>query len=328
LAWRKDGTVMAWGGNSDGQTDIPLGLKDVVQAAAGFFHNIALKRDGTVVVWGHTNSGEAVIPAGVSNIYAVAAGKGFCLALKTNGTVTAWGDNAFGQTNVPAGTFAAAISAGSFHSVILREIGTIAGWGENGSGQTNIPFIFSAGGANLNGIGAGGLHSLALKGSGAPVIMVNPWDKQVFPGENVTFAVSAVGAQPLWYTWQLNGNTISSGSNRRFFTCTNTQPEDVGAYSVIISNAAGGTSTMATSTVANLTLLGPPVLTSPAFDAAGFHTRLVGPPGTYFLEYSPTLTNWIIGQTNSVPPTGFLNLVDPTATNAIRRSYRARLIVP
>lgn len=52
LALRGDGTVVAWGNNEHGQTDVPPGLTDVVAIDAGDFHSVALKRDGTVVVWG------------------------------------------------------------------------------------------------------------------------------------------------------------------------------------------------------------------------------------------------------------------------------------
>jgi hypothetical protein len=52
LALRPDGTVVAWGWNDDGQTNMPAGLKDVVQVAAGEKHSLALRADGTLVAWG------------------------------------------------------------------------------------------------------------------------------------------------------------------------------------------------------------------------------------------------------------------------------------
>ena len=64
---------------------------------------MALLADGTVVVWGDNTYGQTNVPAGLSNVVAIAAGFYHCLALRNDGTVTAWGNNTYGQTNVPAG---------------------------------------------------------------------------------------------------------------------------------------------------------------------------------------------------------------------------------
>jgi len=52
LALKSDGTVVAWGNNSRGQTNVPAGLTGVVSIAAVLYHSLALKSDGTVVAWG------------------------------------------------------------------------------------------------------------------------------------------------------------------------------------------------------------------------------------------------------------------------------------
>jgi alpha-tubulin suppressor-like RCC1 family protein len=49
VALKSDGTVVAWGQNSDGQTNVPVGLRGVMAIAAGSRHTVALKSDGTVV---------------------------------------------------------------------------------------------------------------------------------------------------------------------------------------------------------------------------------------------------------------------------------------
>src|ERR1035437_220435 len=57
---------------------------------------------GTVVAWGYNAYGQTNVPAGLSGVVtAIAAGGYHTVALKTNGTVVAWGDNSYGQTNVP-----------------------------------------------------------------------------------------------------------------------------------------------------------------------------------------------------------------------------------
>jgi protein-S-isoprenylcysteine O-methyltransferase Ste14 len=57
LAIKSDGTVVAWGSNTKGQTNVPAGLKDVTSVAAGRYHSIALQADGTVVAWATISMG-------------------------------------------------------------------------------------------------------------------------------------------------------------------------------------------------------------------------------------------------------------------------------
>ena len=49
IALKEDGTVVGWGRNKYGQTDIPSGLTNVKAIAAGNYHTVALKEDGSVV---------------------------------------------------------------------------------------------------------------------------------------------------------------------------------------------------------------------------------------------------------------------------------------
>ena len=65
--------------------------------AAGSYHSLALKADGTVVSWGHNTSGQTNVPASLSNVVAIAAGGRHSLALKEDGTIAAWGENLAGQ---------------------------------------------------------------------------------------------------------------------------------------------------------------------------------------------------------------------------------------
>ena len=51
------GTVVAWGNNLSGQTDVPAGLSGVTAIAAGSYHTVALKSDGMVVAWGDNAAG-------------------------------------------------------------------------------------------------------------------------------------------------------------------------------------------------------------------------------------------------------------------------------
>ena len=94
--------------------------------SAGNAHSLVLKSDGTVVAFGANWSGQSDVPSGLSNVIAVAAGDSHSLALKADGTVVAWGANDKGQTNVPAGlNNVTAISAGGLHNLALKSDGTL-----------------------------------------------------------------------------------------------------------------------------------------------------------------------------------------------------------
>ena len=58
-------SVVAWGANTSGQTNVPVDLTNVMTVAAGNSHSLVLKFDGTVATWGGTNYGLARIPAGL-----------------------------------------------------------------------------------------------------------------------------------------------------------------------------------------------------------------------------------------------------------------------
>jgi hypothetical protein len=53
----------------------------VVAIASGLDHNLALKRDGTVVAWGLNSHGQTNVPSGLSNVVAIAASDNYSLAL-------------------------------------------------------------------------------------------------------------------------------------------------------------------------------------------------------------------------------------------------------
>ena len=74
MALRADGTVVVWGSNSFGQTNVPPGLTNVVAIAAGFYHCLALRNDGTVAAWGWNNYNQTNVPVNLSNVVAIAAG--------------------------------------------------------------------------------------------------------------------------------------------------------------------------------------------------------------------------------------------------------------
>ena len=160
------GDVQVWGQVSNGQADIPAGLKDVIAIDAGGKHTLALRNDLTVAAWGSNTAGQSTVPADLDSALAVSAGDSFSMALTLDGRVVAWGANDAGQTHLPSGIgYITAISAGGAHALALRDDSTVVAWGANTFGQSTVP----AGLIDVIAISAGGNFSLALKRDGTVV---------------------------------------------------------------------------------------------------------------------------------------------------------------
>jgi alpha-tubulin suppressor-like RCC1 family protein len=171
VALRADGTVVAWGDDSNGATGVPSGLKNVTAISAGNYFNLALKRNGSIVGWGHNFNGQAS-PPNLDDAIGIATANSASLALRSNGTVVGWGNNFYGVTSIPVGlTNVSAIAAGQGHVLALKHDGTVVGWGAN---YTPIQGL-----TNVISIDAGHVNSMALRSDGTVVV----WGWNLF-GEN------------------------------------------------------------------------------------------------------------------------------------------------
>lgn len=132
-------SIAAWGYDASGQIDVPW-ITDAVAIAAGASHSLALRSDGTVVAWGSNSAGQSTVPPNLADVVAIAAGANHSLALKSDGTIAAWGDNTFGQTRIPAGlSNVVAIATGRVNSMALKNNGTVVIWGWFATGPNNVP---------------------------------------------------------------------------------------------------------------------------------------------------------------------------------------------
>ncbi len=206
---------------SDIPVKVP-GLTNVVSVAAGAFHSLALKDDGTVWAWGENSDSQLGdgtdanrnLPVQVLTYYegdpsennipltdvvAVAAGNQFSLALKADNTVWSWGYDSY-NGHLGIGTIyeerktavqvlkgqndsaddylngIVAIAAGTNHSLALKDDGTVWGWSENASGPQlalgwSVDYVTSpvqiAGDVltNVTDIAAGAYSNFASSGS-------------------------------------------------------------------------------------------------------------------------------------------------------------------
>lgn len=138
------------------------------------------------------------------------------------------------------------------------------------------------------------------------------------------------GAAPLHYQWLFNGAPIAGATNR-ILRLPNVGPAAAGQYALVVTNALGAL----TSAPVTLSLIAPVL----QFDTApgamwlgpdGLHLRLLGLSGAgpVVLYATTDFGHWDAVQTNG-PAVGLLELVDPEASNLVRRFYRAvELIQP
>jgi alpha-tubulin suppressor-like RCC1 family protein len=169
LAIKTDGTLWAWGYNSNGQlgdgttTDVSIPQQigtdtDWLEISSGDYFSLALKSNGTLWAWGMNSSGrlgdgtitQRTTPIQVgtdTDWYSIKAGGTHTIALKTNGTIWAWGYNSDGQlgdgTNttrlapvqIGVATNWAKIGTSYTSSFAIKTDGTLWSWGYNGDGQ-------------------------------------------------------------------------------------------------------------------------------------------------------------------------------------------------
>jgi alpha-tubulin suppressor-like RCC1 family protein len=269
LALKSDGTVVAWGSNSYQQTNVPPGVGDVVAIAAGGTHSLALKSDGTVLAWGSNLRGQTNVPTGLTGVVGLAALANASAALRADGTVIGWGTN--GTSAAPASALSNVVSVAAGSSLMgLRPNGSAVVWSGGfrpfyftPTGFTNVvaisasanqdlalksdgmvladsPFFpkVPAGLTNMGMIAAGSYHNVAAMAAGSPFIVSGLPDRSLLMGSTDYFWVSATGARPLSYQWQLNGTNIA-GATGAVLTLSNVQSNRAGLYSVIVSNALG-----------------------------------------------------------------------------------------
>jgi len=168
LALTTNGTIVAWGDNYEGQTDVPAGT-NFVAISAGNRHAVAIKTDGSLVAWGQNLSGATNCPVG--NDYAqISSSIDFALALKEDGSIIGWGINDDGQTEVPEGYNYKKVVAGSVFGLALTIDGSLVIWGAEFDTDLYDSLTNMPAGNDFIDIAAGEDHCVAVRFDGSPVV--------------------------------------------------------------------------------------------------------------------------------------------------------------
>jgi len=112
--------------------------------------------------------------------------------------------------------------------------------------------------SNVYGCVTSGVATLTVQAP--PVITVQPTNQTVLPGASPVFSAAVVGSGPFGYLLYLAGtNLVQSGTNSGL-ALPGVSAINAGNYTVVVTNAWGG----ATSQVAVLTVMAPPIVTAQA----------------------------------------------------------------
>jgi hypothetical protein len=256
----------------------------------------------------------------VGNTAAIGGGIGWCTV--QNSIVVSNTSNPFPQANYLNGTFVNSCTTPDPGGIdnITNEPTFVNPAGGNYHLQSNSPCINVGNNAvvtssvDLDGaprVVDGVVDMGAYEYQHLPFILVSPVSQSILIYSNVTFTVTALGDEPLVYTWQKDGVSLTddariNGSSTPLLAISNLLAPDAGGYRVVVTNASGAV----TSAVATLTILGPPSIsvqpvsrTVPAGTNVSFSVTASGLAALYYqwrfnLAELPGKTNASLSLTN------------------------------
>ena len=107
------------------------------------------------------------------------------------------------------------------------------------AGSQMLEWAYAKDASGTNGLDAAWLDQVTFAlGGTAPSLGTQPTNRIVLAGTAVDFSVTASGTSPLRYQWRFNGSDLP-GATVAVFSLTKAAAENIGAYSVLVSNDYG-----------------------------------------------------------------------------------------
>ena len=207
MAIKTDGSLWAWGRNSDGQlgngahgrevtvNTTPIRIMDgVASVSAGGGNTMIIKTDGSLWGWGMNGSGQLgngtggnwdsinPFPAKImEGVDFVSSGGSQTMAIKNDGSLWVWGASDFNPSGEGSETVNAtpvkimdgviSASSGGINSMAIKADGSLWGWGYSARGQLGAGVYSSSVPVkimdNVASVSASGYHTMAIKTDGS-----------------------------------------------------------------------------------------------------------------------------------------------------------------
>jgi len=257
------GSVITWGGAGGNSSSVSSSIQsDVISIYSATYAHAALKSDGSVVAWGSQSEGgilsvnnngtyTSVASSLTSGVVSVYPTRSAFAALKSNGSVVTWGNSQYGGYSTEpyfpspdilnSGVVAVYSTEGAF--VALKSDGSVQAWGNGNNGGWLYNYDTVA--YDLTRSGVVSVYSsqyafVALKSNGGLVM----WGGQAYYIANVSSSISSgvvavYSTQYAWAALKNDGRVItwgdqnSGGNSSVYNTTTN-------SYTSVASSLTSG----------------------------------------------------------------------------------------
>ena len=212
IALKSDGTVIASGYDSNGETKVTA-WKDIVAVYAGRNWSVGLKSDGTVVATGKNDNSQCDVSKW-TNVKSIVIGYDYTLGITENGSILGKGGSFWSSSSpIELNNFknCIEIAGGDSHLVGLKSDGTVMAEGRNYYGQCDV-----FGWTDVVKIAAAGNLTVGLKSDGTILVTGKHDYAQYNPAQGVN-DVSDIFVTDSYIAWVYKNGTLGATGDGYFW---------------------------------------------------------------------------------------------------------------